>query len=120
MIIYEQFSFKRLIPPILIHFRNPESLFFTVPSFFFEKSSHYDSKFVYFLTKTFSWCYLCCFWLKNVVSTSNKVKNDVVSCYHIFETNSVVHLKYGTTPYFFSHVTNIKYQHRKDLLATLF
>ena len=41
------------IPPILIHFRSPESLFSTVPSFFFEKSSHYDTKFVNFLTKTF-------------------------------------------------------------------
>ena len=49
-----------------------------------------------------------------------KLKNDVLSCYHIFETNSVVHLKYGTTPYFFSRVTNIKHQHRKDLLTTLF
>ena len=48
------------------------------------------------------------------------VKNDVLSCYHIFKTNSVVRLKYGTTPYFFSHVTNIKYQHGKDLLTTLF
>ena len=36
----------------------------------------------------------------------------MLSCHHIFETNSVVHLKYGTTPYFFSHVTNIKYQPR--------
>ena len=31
VIIYEQFSFKRLIPPTLINFRNPESLFSTVP-----------------------------------------------------------------------------------------
>ena len=38
---------------------------------FFEKSFSYDTKFVYFLTKTFSCCYLCRFWLKNVVSTSN-------------------------------------------------
>ena len=37
----------------------------------FEKSFNYDTKFVYFLTKTISCCYLCCFWLKNVVSTSN-------------------------------------------------
>ena len=37
----------------------------------FEKSFNYDTKFVYFLAKTFSCCYLCCFWLKNVVSTSN-------------------------------------------------
>ena len=38
---------------------------------FFEKSFNYETKYVYFLTKTFSCCYLCCFWLKNVVSTSN-------------------------------------------------
>ena len=37
-----------------------------------------------------------------------------------YKTNSVVRLKYGTAPYIFSHVTNIKYQHRKDLLTTLF
>ena len=37
----------------------------------FEKSFNYDTKFVYFLAKTFSCCYLCCFWLKNVVPTSN-------------------------------------------------
>ena len=30
-----------------------------------------DTKFVYFLTKTFSCCYVCCFRLKNVVSTSS-------------------------------------------------
>ena len=42
-----------------------------------------------------------------------------VSC-HNFKTNSVVRLKYGTAPCIFSHVTNIKYQHRKDLLTTLF
>ena len=29
-------------------------------------------------------------------------------------------LKYGTAPYIFSHVTKIEYQHRKDLLTTLF
>ena len=38
---------------------------------FFEKSFNYDTKFVYFPTKTFSCCFLCCFWLKNVVSPSN-------------------------------------------------
>ena len=37
----------------------------------FDKSFNYETKLVYFLTKTFSCCYLCCFWLKNVVSTSN-------------------------------------------------
>ena len=58
------------IPPILIHFRNPESPFPTL-HVIFEKSFNYDTKFVYFLAKTFSSCYLCCFWLKNVVSTSN-------------------------------------------------
>ena len=47
-------------------------------------------------------------------------KNDVLSCYHIFKTNSVVRPKYGTAPYIFIHVTNIEYQHRKDLLTTLF
>ena len=36
-----------------------------------KNSSNHDTKFVYFLTKTFSCCYLCCFCLKNVVSTSN-------------------------------------------------
>ena len=56
----------RTVPPILIHFRSPESF----PPFF-EKSFNYDTKFVYFLTKTFSYYYLCCFCLKNVVSTSN-------------------------------------------------
>ena len=70
IIIYEQFSFKRLIPPILIHFRNLESLFSSF-HVIFEKSFNYDTKFVYFLAKTFSCCYLHCVWLKNVVSTSN-------------------------------------------------
>ena len=49
--------------------------------------------------------------------------NDVLSCYHIFKTNSVVRLKYGTAPYIFqsfSHVTDIEDQHRKDRLTTLF
>ena len=37
-----------------------------------------------------------------------------------FKTNSVVRLKYGTAPYIFSYVTNIKYQHREDLPTILF
>ena len=70
MIIYEQFSFKRLIPPFLyiLEIQNP---FFPPFHVIFEKSFNYDTMFVYFLAKTFSCCYLCCFWLKNVVSTSN-------------------------------------------------
>ena len=70
MIIYEQLSFKRLYLPFLsiLEIQNP-----SFPPFYviFEKSFNYDTKFVYFLNKTFSCCYLCCFWLKNVVSTSN-------------------------------------------------
>ena len=56
-------------PPFLsiLEVQNPSFLPFHV---FFEKSFNY-TKFVYFLTKTFSCCYLCCFWLKNVVSTSD-------------------------------------------------
>ena len=52
----------------ILEVQNPTFLPFHV---FFEKSSNYDTKFVYFLTKAFSCCYLCCFWLKNVVSNSN-------------------------------------------------
>ena len=70
MIIYEQFFFKRPNLPFLsiLEVHNPSFPPFLV---FFEKSSNYDTKFVYFLTKTFSCCYLCCFGLKNVVSTFN-------------------------------------------------
>ena len=67
MIIYKQFSFKRLIPPFLsiLEVQNPTFLPFHV---FFEKSSNYDTKFVYFLTKTFSCCYLSSIWLKKKVA----------------------------------------------------
>ena len=61
---------------VLLQTPNTSILEVQNPSFppfhvFFEKPFSYDTKFVYFLTKTFSCCYLCCFWLKNVVSTSN-------------------------------------------------
>ena len=68
------------------------------------------------LTKTFA-CFLSYFSIENSVCTSNLATSYRV-CYN-FKTNSVVHLEYGTTPRFLSHVTSIRYQRRKDLLTTL-
>ena len=53
-------------------------------------------------------------------SSSLLASLDATLCAIQYYPDQWVHLKYGTAPYFFSHVTNIKYQHGKDLLTTLF
>ena len=67
-VLLQQFNFNFLPLLSILEIQNPSFPPFHV---IFEKSFNYDTKFVYFLAKTFSCCYLCCFWLKNVVSISN-------------------------------------------------
>ena len=65
--VYSPSSAKYLPLLSILEVQNPSSPPFHL---IFKKSFNYDTKFVYFLAKTFSCCYLYCFWLKNVVSTS--------------------------------------------------
>ena len=108
MIIYEQFSFKRLKTPILIHFRSSESLFSAVQRILW-KILQLGHQVRLFSNQNILLLLPLLFSDKECRFHFQLSFNNVLSCYHIFKSNSVVRLKYGTTPDFFSHVTNIKY-----------